>query len=80
MINESNYSDEYKTKLLEVLHGEMILTDELKTALDTEVMDTFDDHCFEYGCSSSNPSVYFYGPWETIPGDEYEEWKKLNKL
>lgn len=79
-INESSYSDEYKTKLLGVLHGDVELTDELKTSLRDELMYTFDDHCFDYGCSSSNPNVYFYGPMVSVPDSEYEEWKKENYL
>lgn len=86
-ICESCYSDEYKEKLLNILHGKVELTDELKEALDSEFMEIFSSHFysasgagFDCTASSSNPTISFYGPWEMIEEDKYEEWKKLNKL
>lgn len=76
-ISESYYSEEYKTRLMDILHQKVELTDESKESLDYELLDIFDDHCFAYGCSSSNPGVYYYGEWMRVSQCKLDEWKKL---
>lgn len=83
-INASNYSDEYKAKLLAVLHEKVAYDNNLKLELDTEFDDEFESHYYSengFACrasSSSDRRVYVYGEWTQIPGDEYEEWRKEN--
>lgn len=83
-INLSNYSDEYKAKLLAVLHRKVVYDNNLKLELDTEFDDEFDTHYHSengFACtasSSSDRNIYVYGEWTQIPEDEYEEWKKEN--
>lgn len=79
-IRKSNYSDEYKEKLINVLNGNKILTDEYKETLDTDEIEDFSNH----GLSNNHGrwttlDVYFYGPYVEIPESEYEEWLKNNK-
>lgn len=76
-ISESDYPEEYKTRLMDILHGKVVLTDELKESLDHDLLEIFGDHCFAYGCSSSNPVVYYYGEWMRVSECKLDEWKKL---
>lgn len=81
-INASNYSDEYKAKLLAVLHREVTYDDARKAELREQFFDEFEVHMYPQGTcrasSSSDRSIYVYGEWTQIPEDEYEEWKKEN--
>lgn len=76
-ISESYYSEEFKNKLLDILQGKTEITDELKSSLVNEFLDIFGDHCFAYGCSSSSPTVYYYGEWAEVSKCRLEEWEKL---
>lgn len=76
-ISESNYPDEFKNKLLDILHGKTEITDELKSSLRDELMDIFNEHIHECTASSSNPAVYFYGEWMRVSECKLDEWKKL---
>ena len=76
-ISESYYSEEFKNKLLDILQGKTEITDELKSSLVNEFLDIFGDHCFAYGCSSSSPTVYYYGEWMRVSLCKLDEWKKL---
>lgn len=81
-INASNYSDEYKIKLLTVLRREVAYDDDSKAELRDGFFDEFELHMYPQGScrasSSSDRNVYVYGEWTQIPGDEYEEWRKEN--
>lgn len=78
-INASNYSDEYKAKLLAVLHREVEYDDAKKAELRDEFFDEFEAHVDVCETStSSDRNVYVYGEWTQIPEDEYEEWRKEN--
>ena len=79
-IQESDYPQEYKDKLIIILQGKEILTDISKKELDSEFFDYLSNHRFSCGGSTSSESVYFYGPWEQIPDSEYDEWKKQNGM
>lgn len=76
-VSESDYPEEFKNKLLDVLCGRVELTEELKTSLAYELLDIFGDHCYAYGCSSSSPTVYYYGEWMRVSECKLDEWKKL---
>lgn len=76
-ISESYYPEEYKTRLMDILYQKVEINDESKELLYHEIQDIFSDHCFAYGCSSSNPSVYYYGEWAEVSKCRLEEWEKL---
>lgn len=79
-ISESNYSEEFKNKLLNILHGETEITDELKKSLREEFFDEFELHMYPQGsctASSSDTTVYFEGSWERVAFCKLDEWKKL---
>lgn len=76
-ISESYYPDEYKTRLMDILHQKVELTDESKESLDQELLDIFNEHIHECKASSSNPVVYYYGEWMRVSECKLDEWKKL---
>ena len=79
-ILKSNYDEEYKTKLIDVLYRNTSLSDEYKKELETYQKNDFSSHGFSNNHGNSSVlSVYFYGPWVEIPESEYEEWLKNNK-
>lgn len=79
-ISESNYSEEFKNKLLNILYGKTEITDESKESLKEEFFDEFELHVYPQGsctASSSNPTVYYYGEWAEVSKCRLEEWEKL---
>ena len=79
-ILDSDYPQEFKTKLINILNGKTKLTDNLKAEIRNEFFNYLSDHAFSCGGSTSSEPVYFYGPWEQIPDSEYDEWKKQNGM
>lgn len=76
-ISESYYSEEFKNKLLDILHGKTEITNEIKKSLRDELLDIFNDHIHECTASSSSPGVYYYGEWMRVSQCKLDEWKKL---
>lgn len=79
-IQKSNYNEEFKNELIDILYQRISLTDEYKEELETNQKTDFSNHGFSNNHGNSSVlSVYFYGPWVEIPESEYEQWKKNNK-
>ena len=78
-ILESDYPEEYKIKLISILKGKTVLTDEVKEKIRNEYFDMLEYHVvYECESSTSDLPVYYYGPWEYLTDSQYEAWKQLN--
>lgn len=79
-IRKSNYDEEFKNKLIDVLYSRIVLTDSYKEELEKYQTSDFSNHGFSNNHGrSSLLEIYFYGPYVEIPESEYEEWLKNNK-
>lgn len=75
---ESDYPQEYKTKLISILEREVDLTDEVKGKIRDVFFEYLSNHKYDCEASTSNLAVYYYGPWEYLTDSQYEVWKQLN--
>lgn len=79
-IKKSNYNEEFKNELIDILFRNVSLTDEYREELETRQKNDFSNHGFSNNHGrSSLLEIYFYGPYVEIPESEYEEWLKNNK-
>lgn len=79
-IQDSPYSDSFKEELINVLNGNVSLTDDYQQNLSNQLLNDFNSHGYINNHGRwTTLDVYFYGPYVEIPESEYEEWLKNNK-